>query len=82
MSKYIIISLEKVNAPQGATFNPWYKFIIANDKNTIVSIRSGSEKEVHGFALESVKRLNKKYLTHIGFKTHKPVNDIGLSNNL
>lgn len=82
MSTYTIKSIEKVNAPQGVTFKRWYKFIIANDKNTIVNLRSGSEKEVRNFAMKLVQRLNEKYLTHIKFKAHKPVNDICLSNNL
>ena len=82
MSKYKIKSIEKVNPPEGVSFKRWYKFIIGNDINTIVNLRSGTEKEIRNFALESVKRLNEKYLTHIKFKAHKPVNDLSLTNYL
>ena len=80
MSRYKITSMEKINPPQDATLQNWYKFIIENKLNTITSMRSGSQKEVLQFARESVKRLNEKYLTHIDFKMQRPVNDINMSN--
>ena len=75
MARYKIKSIEKVTPPEGATSLRWYKFIIENDKNTITNLRAGSEKEIRQFASESVKRLNEKYLTHINFKIHKPVQE-------
>ncbi len=75
MARYKIKSIEKVAAPEGATNSRWYKFIIGNDKNTITNLRAGSEKEIRKFASDSIKRLNEKYLTHIKFKTHKPVQE-------
>jgi len=82
MSSYKIKSLEITAAPQGASNLRWYKFIIANDKNTITNLRSGSKNEVMKFATESVKRLNEKYLTHIQFKFHKPVYENTMSSYL
>lgn len=76
MSRYKITSMEKVAPPQGVTSKSWYKFIIENEFNAIINISSGSQKEIMHFARESVKRLNEKYLTHINFKTHRPVNEI------
>ncbi len=79
MSRYSIKSIEQVTPPAGASGKYWYKYIIANELNTITSLRSGSKKEVREFASQSVKRLNEKYLTHINFKFHKPVNEVNLS---
>lgn len=76
MSLYKITSMEKVAPPQDFTSKNWYKFIIENEFNTIINIRSGSQKEIRQFARQSVKRLNEKYLTHINFKIHRPVIDI------
>ena len=75
MSKYKLISIESTSPPAGSVFKRWYKFVIANQKNTMTNLRSGTEKEVRQFAIEAVNRLNEKYLTHIQFKYHKPVND-------
>ncbi len=82
MARYKIKSIEKVESPDGSTIGKWYKFIIENDKNTIVNLRSGSREEVIRFAAESVKRLNEKYLTHIQFKVHKPVYENTISSHL
>ena len=82
MARYKIKSIEKVNPPKGATSKRWYKFIIENDKNTMINLRSGSEKEIRKIASEAVKRLNEKYLTHINFKFHKPANEISISSYL
>lgn len=79
MSRYKIKSLEKVTPPDGAEDMSWYKFIIENDKNTIMNLRAGSKKDVHNFASESVKRLNEKYFTHVHFKAHKPVDEMEMS---
>ena len=79
MSRYKIKSIEQVTPPIGATDNHWYKYVIANDLNTITSLRSGSKKEVQKIAADSIKRLNEKYLTHINFKIHKPVNEVNFS---
>lgn len=76
MSRYKIVSIEKTTPPAGSVVKRWYKFIIANDKNTMTNLRSGTEKEVRLFAGEVVKRLNQKYLTHIQFKHHKPANEM------
>ena len=76
MSRYKITSMEKVAPPQNVTSKNWYKFIIENEFNTIINIRSGSQKEILQFSRESIKRLNEKYLTHINFKMHRPVNEI------
>ena len=73
MARYKVKSIEKVTAPEGAENIKWYKFIIENDKNTIINLRAGTKKEVHNFAAESVKRLNEKYFTHVQFKALKPV---------
>lgn len=80
MSRYKITSIKKVAPPQDVTSKNWYKFIIENEFNTIINIRSGSQKEIMQFARESVKRLNEKYLTHINFKIHKPVIEISSAN--
>ena len=82
MTCYKIKSIEKTVAPPESSNICWYKFIIANDKNTITNFRSGSKCEVMEFATESVKRLNEKYLTHIQFKTHKPVFENSMSSHL
>lgn len=82
MARYKVIKLEKVAAPEGAIDLKWYKFIIENDKNTIVNIRSGSKNEVYNFALESVKRLNEKYFTNINFKSHRPVYEVDTLNQI
>ena len=82
MACYKIKSIEKTVAPQGASNMRWYKFIIANDKNIITNLRSGSKREVIEFAAESVKRLNEKYLTHIQFKIHKPVYEKSMASHL
>ena len=82
MSRYKIKSIEQVAPPTGASSKHWYKYVIANELNTITSLRSGSIKEVREFATQSVKRLNEKYLTHIEFKIHKPVNEVTLSTYL
>ncbi len=82
MSRYKLKSIEKVTPPDGVENLRWYKFIIANDKNTITNLRAGSEKEIRKFASESVKRLNEKYLTHIDFKIHKPVYEINFASHL
>lgn len=42
MSRYKIKSIEQVTPPIGATDNHWYKYVIANDLNTITILRSGS----------------------------------------
>ena len=77
MAKYKIKSIDRVAPPEGAEEMNWYKFIIENDKNTIINLRAGSRKEIQTFAAESIKRLNEKYFTHVHFKTHKPVNEVG-----
>jgi len=82
MARYKIKSIEKVAPPEGAEEFSWYKFIIENDKNSIINLRAGSKKDVQNFAAESIKRLNEKYFTHIHFKVHKPVYDIDRSNHL
>jgi len=82
MARYKLKSIEKVTAPKRATSLRWYKFIIANNNNTITNLRAGSEKEIRKFAYESVKRLNEKYLTHIDFKIHKPVYEINFASHL
>ncbi len=46
MSRYKLKSIEKVTAPERATSLRWYKFIIANNNNTITSLRAGSEREI------------------------------------
>ena len=68
MSNYKIKSIEKIEAPDGATYKRWYKFIIANSYNTITNIRCGSEKEIRQYASQTVKRLNEKYLTNCKVK--------------
>ena len=80
MSRYKITSIEKVTPPYDATSKRWYKFIIENEFNTITNMRTGSRKEILQFARESVKRLNEKYLTHIDFKVHRPVNENSMAN--
>ena len=82
MARYKIKSIEKVIPPEGAEEIRWYKFIIENDKNTIINLRAVSKKDVHNFAAESVKRLNEKYFTHVHFKVHKPVYEMDSSNHL
>ena len=82
MSCYKLKSIEKVAPPEGAENLRWYKFIIANDKNTITNLRAGTEKEIRKFASELAKRLNEKYLTHINFKIHKPVYEPGFTSYL
>lgn len=82
MARYKVKSIEKAESPKGSTKSRWYKFIIENDKNTIINLRSGSREEVLSFASESVKRLNEKYLTHIQFKIHKPVYENTISSHL
>ena len=80
MARYKVKSIEKVAATEGAEEMKWYKFIIENDKNTIVNLRAGSKKDVHNFASESVKRLNEKYFTHVDFKALKPICEMDISN--
>ena len=80
MARYKVKSIEKVTPPEGAEDMKWYKFIIENDKNTIINLRAGTKKDVHNFAAESVKRLNEKYFTHVQFKAHKPVYEMGTAN--
>ena len=80
MARYKVKSIEKVTPPEGSENMKWYKFIIENDKNTIINLRAGSKKDVHSFAAESVKRLNEKYFTHVHFKAHKPVYETDISN--
>lgn len=83
MSRYKIINIQKVNPPEGATTQRWYQYIIANDINTITSLRAGSEKETQKIASESVKRLNEKYLTHYKIKSHnRPVYETSFSSYL
>ena len=82
MAHYKIKSIERVNPPAGTQELKWYKFIIGNDKNTIINLRSGSKQEVHRFAEESIKRLNEKYFTHVHFKVHKPVYEVQSVNYL
>lgn len=81
MAHYKIKSIERVTPPEGTTELKWYKFIIENDKNTIINLRSGSKKDIQIFATESIKRLNEKYFTHVHFKTHKPVYEMEPSNH-
>jgi len=74
MSRYKILSIEKIASPAGATNKHWYKYIIANNYNTITSISSGSEKEIQKIASTAAKRLNDKYLTRCKAKSYsKPV---------
>ena len=80
MARYTIKSIEKIVPPEGATDLNWYKFILENDKNSIINLRSGSKKEIQNFAKESVKRLNEKYFTHVHFKNHKPVYEVDSTN--
>ena len=83
MSRYKILSIEKITPPAGAANKRWYKYIIANNYNTITSISSGSEKEIRKFALESAKRLNDKYLTRCKAKSYsKPVYEATFSTYL
>jgi hypothetical protein len=73
MARYKIKNIQKMDSPDGMEKINGYKFIIENDKNSIMNWRAGSKKEVLNFARESVERLNEKYYTHVHFKTHKPV---------
>ena len=80
MSRYALKHIEKVAAPEGGSFNNWYKFIIANNYNTITNIRCGSEKEIRQYAKQTIKRLNEKYLTHYEAKTfNRTVNETAIS---
>ena len=82
MAHYKVKSIEKIDPPEGAENMKWYKFIIENDKNSIINLRAGTKKDVHDFATESVKRLNEKYFTHVHFKSHKPVYEIEQTHSL
>lgn len=64
MSRYKVIKVVKVEPPQGAVSKRWYQYVIGNEINTIISTRSGTEKEIRKIAADSVKRLNEKYLTN------------------
>ena len=80
MSRYNVMSMEKISSPDGSVSKHWYKYIIANSYNTITSIRSGSEKEVRLFARETTIRLNEKYLTGCKVKSYnRPVNEANMS---
>ena len=82
MALYKIKCIDKVTPPEGTVELRWYKFVLENDKNTITNFRAGSKKEVVSFALESVKRLNEKYFTHVQFKQPKPVFEMEQTNYL
>ena len=80
MSRYKLKSIEKIVPPEGATYKRWYKFIIANDYNTITNIRCGSEKEVHLYAKQTINRLNEKYLTNCKAKAfNRTANETGMT---
>jgi len=41
--------------------NPWFRYIISNDHNTITGYRCGNKNEVLRFARECISSLNAKY---------------------
>ena len=61
MSKYRVVAIEKTNAPEDCQEQSWYRYVIANDFNTITGLRTGSLKEVKTFAQSSAQQLNAKY---------------------
>lgn len=80
MSRYTLINIEKIEAPEGSTFNNWYKFIIANSYNSITNIRCGTENEIREHAKLTINRLNAKYLTNCKVKAfNRSVNESGMS---
>ena len=82
MSRYKVKYIEKVEPPAGATTKRWYRFLIANDMNSISGLRSGSEKEVRKIVADSVKKLNDKYLTKYKIRSfNKPVNEASFTGN-
>lgn len=76
MGKYKITSIEKAESPQGSENNSWYQYVIQNEFNLITSLRAGTKKEVHQFAVEAIKRLNDIYSSHNKVTNYnRPVNE-------
>lgn len=80
MSRYKIISFERVEAPYGLQGECWYQFIIENDFNRINGFRAGKKKDVLKTVTDSVNRLNENYLTNFKIRSFKkPVNETSYS---
>ncbi len=54
----MIESIEPLNSKSG---QPWFRYTLGNERNTITGYRPGSKEDVHRFARECVASLNRKY---------------------
>jgi hypothetical protein len=70
---YKIKSIEIANDVDMGTSQIWYRYVIANEFNTITCLRSGSKTEVLRYARLCTMLLNKKYKSG-KVKVYKPMN--------
>jgi len=54
----MIETTEPLNSKSG---QPWFRYILSNELNTITGYRPGSKQDVYRFAQKCVTSLNRKY---------------------
>ena len=72
MSRYKIISVQKSVTPQGAQDDNWYCYVIANETNTIIGYRAGSQHEVKKVAEKCTRQMNDKYRGKVRYNASRP----------
>ena len=58
---YQIKVIEVIEPMSKNSKQPWFRYVISNEHNTITGYRCGNEKEVKRFARDCITSLNQKY---------------------
>jgi hypothetical protein len=59
-SQFTLVSVEKIDPPEGATGDTWYRYVIERGISTIVGNRAGTLKQVTNYAREYTAELNER----------------------
>lgn len=58
-----VVSVERTGAPDGASGQDWYRYVLENNRSTITGQRRGSRKDVLAYATQYAEQLNARGLT-------------------
>lgn len=68
--KYNLISIVKIDSPDGLPGDDWYRYVIGENNSKIEGLRAGSLKSVTQHAEEYARELNDR--TNKGGSTYSP----------
>jgi len=58
---YQVVTVEKSDAPEGASGGNWYRYVIELEGQSIVGNRRGTQKQVTEYAKECAENLSNRF---------------------